>query len=596
MIGASDRGTWSGTVCRACRLISVVAAVGPSVARAQTPGPPPAQVVEYNLMVPMRDGIRLATDVYRPSVSGRYPVILVRNPYGNGSEGVGAGEGEFWAARGYVYLHQDVRGRFDSEGAWYPFIHEAKDGYDTIEWAAAQPWSNGRLAMRHASYLAYVQWLAAALRPPHLTALVPTFSPLDPYRDVHPGGAFEVTRIAWAVRMNGRTFQNFRYDWDRALRHVPILTMDEALGHRSPWWRDIVTHAERDGYWAPLDAESQLDKVAVPVLHIGGWYDTFLHSTLAAYTGMRKRGATSDARELQRMVIGPWPHSVDLPGKTGEVDFGASAGRALVDVEGPWLERRLKGVDNGLDRRPRVELFVMGENRWRWLDGWPPPEAASMKWYLGGGGTAATEKDGALSPTPPGNEEPPDRFTYDPADPVPTRGGALPGATPGLRPGPFDQREIEARPDVLVYTSAPLQEDLTVIGPVEVVLYAASSARDTDFTAKLVDVQPDGRAYNLADGIVRARYRESTERPSLLEPNREYRYRIDLVATANVFRRGHRIRVEISSSNFPRFSRNPNTGSNVAGDTALVKARQTVYHDRTRPSHLLLSVLARPAS
>ncbi len=556
----------------------------------QAPTPRQGVTTLHNVMVPMRDGVRLSTDVYLPAAEGRFPVVLERDPYGNGSQGGYPKKGRLWASRGYVYLHQDVRGRFDSEGEWYAFANEGGDGHDSVEWAGRQPWSNGRVALVGGSYGAFAQWQAAALGSPYLKAIVPMFSPLSIYSDMHPGGAFELTRIAWALGMNGRTGQAFDYDWNQ-LPHLPLRTLDGAFGHRIPLWRDWMDHPSYDGYWQRLDLERKLEVVDVPALHIGGWFDTFLRSTLSAYTGMVARAPSEATRRNQRFLVGPWPHTANPGQRTGDLDFGPQAVIDIDRLQLRWLDYWLKGVDDGLLSEPPVRFFAMGRNEWRTEDRWPPAWMRPVKYYLHSGGRAnSLSGDGTLSTTP-ADREASDRFVYSPANPVRTKGGSLPGATPGLKPGPFDQRDVEEREDVLVYTSEPVTTELEVTGPLSVSLYASSSAKDTDFTAKLLDVHPDGRAYNLADGIVRARYRESKETPMLIEPGRIYVYTIDLVATSNVFLKGHRIRLEISSSNFPRFDRNPNTGQPFGQDAQLTAATQTIYHDRARPSHVVLPVV-----
>ncbi len=576
-----------------------ILAVLPQLAVAQSGRSGDSYAVDerHNVMVPMRDGVRLSTDIYRPDAPGQFPVIMVRDPYSNGSTAGPipfAAEGRRLASLGFVYLHQDVRGRFDSEGSWYAFANEFEDGYDAVEWAGTQPWSNGKVGMRFGSYLAYVQWQAASQGPKHLTALVPMFSPLSLYHDIYPGGAFELTRIVWSTVHSGRTPQGFNYDWERYLHHLPIMTLDSVFGHDPvPLWRSWVAHQDFDAYWRAYDMKAELPNLDLPVYNVGGWYDTFLRSTIAAYTGMTAKSKSSETRRSQRLVIGPWPHGATLRSKAGELDFGASAVIDIDSLELRWFDYWLRDRDNGVLDEPPINIFVMGENVWRAEHEWPLARTRYTKYYLHSGGNAESiDGDGRLSTTEPGNE-PSDPFVYDPHDPVPTRGGNLPGASPNIQPGPFDQREIEARPDVLVYTTEPLATDVEVTGPLTVTLFAAATGRDTDFTAKLVDVYPDGRAYNLADGIVRARYRESLTNPTLIEPGKVYAYTIDLVATSNVFKRGHRIRIEISSSNFPRFSRNLNTGNPLGTDDKVVRATQTIYHDRQHPSHIVLPVIPR---
>ncbi len=549
--------------------------------------------IHYNFMVRMRDGVRLSTDIYRPDAGGKFPVLLVRNPYNNGDGEPYPRVGRYWASRGYVFLHQDTRGRNDSEGDFNPIFQEPNDGYDALEWAGTQQWSNRKVGMWGLSYLAHVQWRAAWLRSPYQKAIMPIFSPLNTYLDGHPGGGFEFGRIKWATLMDGRTNQNFDYNWDEDLMHLPLRTLDRALGHDLPFWQELIRHPHYDTYWELLDDEKKIPEIEVPALNIGGWFDTFLRSTLAAYTGMITRGREA-TRASQKLVIGPWPHGLPVPRKAGEIDFGPDAQLDLDRLAVRWMDYHLKGIDNGIMQEPPIQIFVMGTNRWRSEYEWPLARTQFTKYYLHSQGNAQTlNGDGSLSTDVPG-QEPVDQYVYDPEDPVPTKGGGLTGANPDLIPGPFDQTEIEKRADVLVFTSSPLQRDLEVTGPLTVVLYAASDARDTDFMAKLVDVHPNGRAYGLIDNMIRARYRESFSSPTLLEPGKVYAFEINLYATSNVFKKGHRIRLEISSSNFPRFDRNQNTGRAFGMDDRVQKATQTIHHSARHPSHILLPVIPGP--
>ena len=545
-------------------------------------------VVEYNVMVAMRDGVRLATDVYRPNASGNYPVILTRNPYGNGSEGDNLQSAQFWVSHGYAYLYQDVRGRYDSEGAWYPVIHEARDGEDTLRWAGEQTWSNGKVAMIGGSYMGLDQWQAASRGSLYLKTIVPRAAAINPYRELHPGGALLLGQAAWVLSMAGRTGQTQSHDWSEYFWHLPVETLDEAIGYQIPFWKDWVRRASYDAYWEDIDMEARIGKLKIPVFSIGGWFDAWLAGTLRGHELLQAR--TELERPRQKLIIGPWPHDRNASRKAGDIDFGPEAIVEFDRLTLSWIDYWLKESDNAIGGEAPVQLFVMGENRWRSEQTWPPEKVEYRPYYLHSqGGANSSGGNGILSPRMPG-DEPFDRYDYDPRDPVPTRGGNLAGV-PGFAQGPLEQGEIEARRDVLVYSSQPLEEDLEVTGPLVVTLYAASSARDTDFTAKLVDVYPDGRALNLADGIVRARYRESSREPSLLESGQIYRFQIDLVATSNVFKQGHRVRLEISSSNFPRFDRNLNTGKPLGRDSAMLTARQRVFHDPEHPSHILLPII-----
>lgn len=553
-----------------------------------------ATLVQYNLMVPMRDGVKLATDVHRPAAQGRYPVILVRNPYDNGGEPQWLEAARSWTQRGYVFVFQNVRGRVDSQGEFYPYLSEAEDGYDAQQWAAAQSWSNGRVGTLGQSYSASTQWLSAHLRAPALRAMAPIMTPFNYYSDVaYVGGALSLgSRIGWASLMGGRTNQQQTRDWPRLLQHLPLRTLDAALGTNLPHWRDWIAHPGYDDYWKKVDVASRVDDIDVPSYNVGGWYDVFLRGTVTSYVAMTQRARSEVARRGQKLLIGPWRHTIRPTRQLGELDFGPES---VLDIEAqlvPWFDQWLKGDDPGAQDEPPVRLFVMGANRWRSEQEWPLARTRYTKYYLRSAGRAnSVHGDGKLALDLPGKLDRADHYVYDPRNPVPTRGGALMFvATPA---GPYDQTEIEQRDDVLVYSSEPLEKDTEVTGPITVTLYAQSTAADTDFTAKLVDVHPDGKSYNLADGIIRARYRESFEAERLLEPDEVYEFTIDLWATSNLFKRGHRLRVEVSSSNFPRFDRNPNTGHTSGSDVELRSARQTVYHSKKYPSHITLPVIPR---
>lgn len=570
-------------------------------------------VIDKNIRVAMRDGVRLATDVYRPAGDGRHPVVMLRLPYNKEQPALLFLAGDILriAQAGYAVVVQDCRGTWQSEGSFSPFFQEATDGVDAIAWAAAQPWSAGVVGTMGASYYGATQWLAAAESPPALRAMAP-FITTDQYHDkwTYQGGAFQLGFIlqwatgtfgvAEAVRRLGRGEAGgaevgaaiaaadgvaSRY-W-----HVPVADLGQ-LGGLAPYVADWLAHPDYDDYWRAIAPRERYDAVTVPALNFGGWYDLFLGGTLANYAAMKGRTA-------QRLVIGPWVHGYN-GGVYAERNFGLMAHDAVADVTGEqirWFDHHLKGVDNGIDRAKPVRIFVMGPDVWRDEDDWPLPDTDWQPWYLHSSGRAGTvAHDGTLSPVPPG-EEPQDIYYYDPRDPVPTVGGAtfLPGLFVAANAGPRDQRAVERRADVLVYSSDPLAEDTEVTGPVRLVLYVSSDARDTDFTGKLVDVHPDGRAMILTDGILRARYREGLDRQVLMTPGEVYRLEIDLVATSNVFRAGHRIRLEVSSSNFPRFDRNTNTGGVIAREGAadFKVATNRVHHDAVHASHLVLPVTSR---
>jgi putative CocE/NonD family hydrolase len=571
-------------------------------------------VVEHDVAVPMRDGTELLADIYAPDGPGPWPTLLQRTPYNKAaiSPSLAMVDVRRAARAGYAVVIQDVRGRYASPGDFEPFANEIDDGYDTVEWVAAQPWSSGRVGMFGNSYVGATQWLAAIARPPHLAAIAPTVTAADYHEGwTYQGGAFELGFSgAWGASLALAQLAraaDWRADDPAVQRQLDAL---DGLGgaywtlplgdlpatNDLPAFRDWLTHPDLDDYWRRWRIADHHGRLDLPAFHTGGWYDIFLGGTLHNYVGMRDGAATPTARAAQRLVIGPWVHFLPFDNKVGELNFGQRAAAGTLDWDGlllRWLDWTLKGEANGAEDDPPVRYFVMGENRWRAGEHWPPRQAMPIPYYLRSGGRANSLRgDGWLSPIPPG-EEPPDSYVYNPRDPVPTRGGGLCCSLVHTPAGVYDQRPVEERADVLVYSTPPLERAVEATGPVTVTLYAASTAVDTDWTAKLVDVHPNGYAQNLTDGILRARYRHGPERAEALTPGAIERYTLDLWATSNVFLPGHRLRVEISSSNFPRFDRNPNTGRPAASEADLQPAFQTVFHDGDRPSHITLTVIPR---
>ena len=573
--------------------------------------------VETNVAATMRDGTTLYADVYRPDGPGPFPTILQRTPYDKTAALASQMLDPMKAAKaGFALIIQDTRGRFTSGGEFNCFIDDINDGYDTVEWAAAQPWSSGRVGMIGASYVGATQWLCAITRPPHLVAIAPNVTASN-YHDgwTYQGGAFELGfNASWTLLQltlaNFKTHSGVRSipqarqaelvksvdGMTDAFLHLPLKDMPQLSGGLADYYFDWLAHPSFDDYWKKLCIEDQHSNVSTPALNIGGWYDIFLGGTIRNYLGMRKNAATEEARNGQKLIIGPWQHSSRGTSMAGSHYFGVAADSmalGLDEIHLRWFNQWLKGEDTGMLDEPPVRIFVMGDDVWRDENEWPLARAQTTNYYLHSGGNANTlHGDGSLSPEAP-SDEAPDVFLYNPANPVPTRGGQLCCNPYFASSGAFDQNEIEARSDVLVYSTPVLERDVEVTGPITVTLWAATSATDTDFTAKLVDVCEDGCARNLTDGIIRARYRESMSEPSLVEPGRAYRYTIDLWATSNVFKAGHKIRLEVSSSNFPRFDRNTNTGGVIAADTELKPAVQTILHDAAHPSHVSLPIVPR---
>ncbi|GAC1545349.1 MAG: CocE/NonD family hydrolase [Herpetosiphon sp.] len=572
----------------------------------------------------MRDGVTLHANIYRPDAEGSFPALLTRLPYGKDL---------FWstsyldpvqlAQRGYVVIEQDVRGRFASEGEWTPFEHEFTDGYDTVEWAASLPWCNGRVAMWGASYFGMTQWQAAVMQPPALRGLA--------------------LGTTWSNYLNGTMFRGGVREWGlmeywcqlalapntllRKHAHEPQVIMErlpalvqliDELPERYhtlpltafpdpsgtlPYVYDWLRRPVNNPYWHTLSIDHRMDQVTVPTLHIGGWYDAFCGETLRNYQVMVKQAA-QNGLPTPHLVMAPWSHGM-FGNVVGDIDFGLASSGAFLNYQGTLTDLHLRyfnalfyGETAAWEARPPVELFVMGENRWRGFASWPPADATVEHWYLHSGGSANTaEGDGWLSRQEP-DEEPADQYRYDPLNPVPTIGG--PVLMPALyRPGARDQRPNEARQDVLCYTSKRLERPLTAIGPVSITLYASTTAVDTDWVARLIDVDADGRAINVTDGVLRASTRHTYPRPGVIEPappeavepGRVYAYTIDMWATAMTFGTGHHLRVEVTSSNFPRWERNLNTGADNAASVETLVATQQIMHAREYPSVLQLSVL-----
>ena len=544
-----------------------------------------------NVKVPMRDGVQLSADIYLPEADGPFPTVLMRTPYSNNTDAL-IEKARRLANIGYVCVLQDCRGRWDSDGDYYPF-REGEDGYDTQEWIGQQPWSNGKIGMAGGSYLGAAQWQSAPHRSQYLTCMAPRVICCDYFSGlVYPGGAFQLNVLmTWGMRTTGRTGQSIDFHhWASALRALPVNTMDELAGRELDFWQDWLAHPTYDDYWDVINDEQRWGEIVAPAFNMGGWYDLYAQHTFINFNGLRQHGGSQAARQ-SKLIVGPWPHALSSSPRTGDIDFGAHSMVDLEALELRWFDFWLKEIDNGIVAEAPLRLFIMGDNLWRDEWEWPLARTDWQPWYLHSNGNANTLRgDGTLLPSAPA-DEPADHFTYDPCYPVQTAGGNN-CCSPHIIPwGPYDQAAVEMRQDVLCYTSAPLAAAVEVTGPIQVVLYAASDGPDTDWTAKLVDVAPTGYAKNLCDGIIRARYRESFTQPTLIEAHKVYQYTIEVGVTGNVFRKGHCIRVEISSSNFPRFDRNPNTGHTYGVDAELRSAAQTVYHTQDYPSHILLPVI-----
>lgn len=566
--------------------------------------------------VPMRDGTTLRADVWLPDSSGRWPVLLERTPYDRSSSFMSQHVVGLEALRaldaGFAVVIQDTRGRFGSEGTFDPFTHEADDGEDTVAWVRRQGFSDGRVAMFGASYIGATQMLAASRQPEGLQAVAPQLTASEYYEGwTYSGGAFQLGFAAlWVIDSlagpdldrrsalppgTREAFEELRRSPAAAFEHLP--TEAAAMARVAPYWRDWVGHPERDAFWAAIDPSASFLHMGVAGLHIGGWYDLFLEGTLRNYLGLRREAATEWARGNQYLVVGPWSHGNPSDWQ-GDLWHGYDAAAAALDLTAVHLEFFRATLGSRPPELPRVRLFTTGVDKWQEADDWPVPGARQEALYLDSDGQAATPgRSGELAPTPPTGDAPGDTWISDPMSPVPTCGGPtfLPGLLLGRNSGPKDQAAIEARPDVAVYTGPVLGHDMEVTGEVVLELYAATDGTDCDWTARLVDVAPDGTSRGIVDGVLRARYRHGLDRPTPLVPGSPELFRVALGSVSHVFKAGHRARLQVASSNFPRFDRNPQAFVPVASAPAETfrVARQTVFHDAHRPSRLLLPVRPR---
>ncbi len=581
------------------RLLLLVAAIIVSASLANA-ADQSSVLYERNVPVKMRDGVTLRADIFRPKADGKFPVLLQRTPYDKNN---GVEMGLAGAARGYGVIFQDVRGRYTSEGEWYTFKHESDDGYDTIEWAAALPYSDGRVGMFGGSYVGATQMLAAIAHPPHLAGICPVVTASNYHENwTYQGGAFEQWfNESWTSGLAQDTMNRVVHDqsnatkgmWQLPLTSFPLFNFPPATGADSstaalaPYFLDWLAHPTYDDYWKKVSIEEHFADINVPALHIPAWYDIFQDGSLKNYVGIKTKGGEA-ARKNQHLLMIIGGHAGNGQ-KVGEVDFGAEAPFHEKEVTLDWYDFLFKGVKNEFAGKP-VKIFVMGTNQWREEDDWPLARARNTKYFLHSAGKANSLRgDGTLSTTAP-KAESSDQYVYDPANPAPTTGGPLCCDARRLG-GPVDQRAVEARDDVLVFSTPAMTQDTEVTGPVSLELYVKSSAVDTDFTAKLVDVWPNGFAQNLTEGILRARYRNSNEKAEWLNSREVYKLNLNVWSTSNVFKKGHVLRLEISSSNFPRFDRNMNTGEPAATSQRFVPATNVIYHDAEHPSALVLPIV-----
>lgn len=570
-------------------------------------------VIDKNVSVPMRDDVVLKADIYRPSSEGKFPVLIQRTPYNK----------EMWlitastmdpvraAAAGFAVVIQDVRGRWASEGGvFFPYRDEEPDCEDTIAWAAEQEWSSGAVGCYGLSYMGANTWLGAVSGHDALGAISPTTAPNGFWENnFWRNGALQLsTLVTWALRVIGPSalfragkslpelaarlneLADANDDFSELVQERPLNEL--TAGHKEdenfvPFLYEMFKHATPDEWTDSILLNNRHDQVKVPALIIAGWHDLLLGADLEHFAGMKTRGGSESARNNTRIIIGPWSHGMFM-NMVGQVDFGFRSSGLFMDLKEDlttlhlrWFNRWLKGEDNGIDKEAPVKLFVQGINRWRDEQEWPLARAKNADWYLG--------QDGTFGPDSPGVDETPDSYVFDPENPCPTRGGTL-LMPPKYTPGPVDQTDILNRHDVLVYTSETIAQDFEVTGEVNAILYASTSAADTDWVVKLCDVHPDGKTYNVCDGVLRASY-QTLKTGQNFEPGQIIRWDISLLATSMVFKEGHRLRVLITSSDFPRYDRNPNTGEIAVEATESISALQRIYHNEEFPSRLILPVV-----
>jgi len=542
-----------------------------------------------SVMAPMRDGVRLSCDIRMPDGAGPFPAALLRTPY-NKAMLTTSPEPAAFVNAGYAFVTQDTRGKHESGGEYTPFRGEDVDGYDTVMWVAEQPWCDGNVVMTGASYPGWTQFAAAKGAPPPLRAITPSVMATDPFRDVlFSNGVPRGSMIWWAIVNGGRSQRGDPSDnWAEVLTTLPLRDIDKAVGYdREPILQEWFDHPTDDAFWEAASIVPGYGDITAAALLIGGWYDVFSAGLMRAFAGLT--AARGGADNPLRLVMGPWGHSAAESRVVGDVDFGPGA---LLDIAGlrrGFLDAVVRGTNPPAELAAPLRVFMMGANEWRNEQEWPPARATSAAFHLGCA-TAANSMhgDGTLSRTAASPRET-DEYTYDPLNPAPTIGGAA--LLPDRPPGPIDQRPAERRDDVLCYTSDVLDEPLGIMGFVKLELYASSSAPDTDFIGRLCDVRPDGRSINLCDGILRTRFREGMDREVRMTPGEAHRFEVDMGSTAHAFLPGHRIRLEVTSSCFPRFMRNLNTGGSVFDETTPMPAKQTIHHSPRHPSKLILPVV-----
>ena len=548
-----------------------------------------AEVKTETIAMPMRDGVKLATDVYRDEAAGKAPVVLMRTPYDRTKQ---KGSAERWAKAGYIFIAQDCRGTRASEGVMAPYNNEGQDGYDTLEWITRQPWCSGRVGMVGGSYLGAVQWQAAVENPPGLAAITPQATWSSFYRNLYLGGSVRLALISGWIAGNTPKPEGVKVsDMRAALQRLPLSELDEAIGWPMPWLDAFLTHPQPNGFWTRLDLTSRLPELQLPALHVVGYYDFFSRESVDNFMIMQKQARHSKTRQHQRLILGPWDHGSVGKTKVAEVEFGPEAAVDTFALQIDWFDRHLK-LDPAAQAKPfpPVRYFSMGDNVWHDAQTWPPEGFTATSFYLGSAGKANTRQgNGRLTREAPKENEPSDTFRADPAKPAPsnpiTEGRPIKAAVWG----PVNQSDTEDRDDVLVYTSEPMTAPLTFAGNAEAKLHVSTDTPDADWAVKLIDVHPDGFAQNIVRGILRGRYRSSLLKPELMQPGQVYEITVDLGPVAATLAKGHQLRVDISGADFPLYDRNPNTAEGIFSNNTAIATEQ-VHHKPGALSRIVLPV------
>lgn len=548
-----------------------------------------AEVKTETITIPMRDGVKLTADLYRDDTLTKAPVILTRTPYDRTKQ---KGTGEKWAKAGYIFIAQDCRGKFGSEGTFAPYNNEGQDGYDTIEWITRQSWCIGRVGMMGGSYVGAVQWQAAVENPPGLAAIAPQATWSSFYRNLYLGGSVRLALIAGWITGNSPKPEGAKpNDLNEAFLRLPLSDVDNAIGWDMPWLDGFLTHPEPDGFWTRLDLTSRLPDLQLPALHVVGYHDFFSRESVDNFMVMQKQARDAKTRQQQRLILGPWDHGSVGKTKVAEVEFGPEAAVDLFAIQLDWFDRHLKQDPAAQSKPfPPVRYFSMGDNVWHDAETWPPEGFKATSFYLHSAGKANTRQgNGHLTREAPTTDQPADTFRADPANPTPSCPVTAERPLKAAVWGPVDQSATEDRDDVLVYTSEPMTAPLSFAGNAEAKLHVSTDTPDADWAVKLIDVHPDGFAQNIARGILRGRYRNSLLKPELMQPGEVYEITVDLGPVAATIAKGHQLRVDISGADFPLYDRNPNTAEGIRSAKTAIATEQ-VHHKPDALSRIVLPV------